>query len=179
MKKYQKDYKLIPYLQPNGKIKEKAEYTGKYYIARHSEAELRKIKRYSLTLTLCGMLAMAGAGMLNTNTGRVMYVALPYACLFFPVVFNLLGAVKFLTVGDKLEFAAYDKSVNRIRRSSIGQLVLSSITVIGSLCFFFFGEKTERIAEEIVFLGSMVLVFLCGIILLKSRMTGSYTVKED
>jgi hypothetical protein len=122
---------------------------------------------------------MIGAGLLNTSGSRVLYVAMPYVCLFFPVVFNVIGAVVLMSAGSKLEFAAYDKSINRIHKSSIGQLVISGITATGDICYLLFGSHTDQMRREMVFLICMVIVLLISILLLRVRKILNYELEKD
>jgi hypothetical protein len=179
MKKYYKDYKLVSRILQNGKLGQEIEYTGRHYICRLDKEELRKKKIYCLTLALCSDIALIGVGILNTSGSRVFYVALPYVCLFFPVVFCFMGAVRFITSGDRLEYAAYDRSVNRLRKSAVGQVILSGMAVAGDLCYLFFGKDREEILKEIIYLGGMALVLALGILLLRTRTAGIYEAREQ
>ena len=62
------------------------------------------------------------AGLLNTPSSRVFYVVLPYAILFFPGIYFVMGAFTFNRAPEKMEFPTYEKSIVRIRRSLRGMI---------------------------------------------------------
>lgn len=167
MKKYLKDYSLNPKAANNGKIKEDIEYIGKYYISGQDRKELGKYKRYCLLLALCGVVMLTGAGLLNTSGSRVFYIAVPYACQFLPAIFGLMGAIRLLRSDDRLEYAAYDKSVKRMYHSTVGVLILNIIVVIGDILFLLSGSGTGEMLSEIVFLTCMLILLLISLLFLK------------
>ena len=179
MKKYNKYYKLVTHYLPGGKVKQEIEYTGKHYICRFNKTEFRKRRVYFLTLTLCSTIIMMCAGLLDTSSSRVFYVAIPYVCLFLPIIFGLIGAINLITLDNKLEYAAYDKSIKRIHRASAGQLALSSITIIGDICYLFFAVNMDKLGKELIFLGGMIIVLVFGILLLRIRKMIIYEVEEN
>jgi hypothetical protein len=167
MKKYSKDYKLVPGTMKNGRLKEDVEYTGKYYVSRQSRTELSKKKTYSLLLSVCCVMILAGVGLLNTSGSRVFYIAVPYACMFLPSVFCMMGAVRSIRSGDRLEYAAYDKSIKRIFRSTVGSVIINVIVVIGDFRFLFSGLNSSEMRSEIIFLAGMFLLLLLSILHLR------------
>ena len=179
MKKYYKDYKLISKHLPNGKVRQEVKYDGNYYTCRLSETELRKKKVYYLALALCSNATMLGVGLLNTSGSRVIYVALPYVCLFIPTFFCLMGVLRFMVVGNKLEYATYDKSRNRIRRSTIGQIILSSVVALGDICYLLLSDNIEKLLRELFFLGGMILVLILSIRFLIIQKTIIYEIEES
>lgn len=178
MKKYYKDYKLVSKKMPDGKIKQVAVYIGKYYICRLNETEFRKFKLYFLTLVLCSGTAAIGAGFLNNPGSRVAYVALPYVSLFLPIVFSFLGTIGFITSGIKLEQAAYDKTKIRLYRSTIWQIVLSSIALLGDILFIIIEKDKDIISTELIFTGSMLLILVLNIIFLQLQKKVIYQVED-
>lgn len=177
MKKYIKDYKLVTKYLPNGRTKQTAEYTGKYYICRLSKTELIKKKLYHFTLVLCSGATVMGVGLLDTSGSRVVYVALPYVLLLFPVALSLIGVIRFATSGNRLNYEAYDKTKNRIHRSAIGQVGLSLLTIAGDLCYLFFG-RVEYLHKEIIFMMGIILTLFFGILLYKIQKKVIYEVEE-
>jgi hypothetical protein len=167
MKKYVKDYKLVTKLLPNGKTRNETEYIGEYYISRLSGKELTKRKVYCLALALCSDIMMIGIGLINTVGSRVAYVALPYVILFLPSVYCLMGAVRFITAKDKLEHTAFDRSVNRIRKSATGQIILSAIAVIGDIICLFSIKNLEKLFLEAIFLSGMIVILILSILMLR------------
>lgn len=153
-------------------------YDGNYYACRLSETELRKKKIHCLALALCSNATVLGVGLINTSGSRVIYVALPYVSLFIPTFFCLMGVLRFMVVGNKLEYATFDKSQNRIYRSTIGQIILSSVVALGDICYLLLYENIENLLREIVFLGGMLFVLIISLRLLIIKKTIIYEVEE-
>lgn len=177
MRKYKKYYKLDTQYLPDGKVKHEIEYTGKYYICRLDKNVFTKKKVYHLTLALCSVIIMAAIGFLDTSSSRVFYVAVPYACLFLPVIYNLMGAANLFRLENKLEFSAYDKSINRIYRSSAGQLALGGITAVGDIIYLF-SANADDYWGEYIFLGGMIIVLIFSALQLGIRKMNIYEVEE-
>jgi hypothetical protein len=178
MKKYYKDYKLVSKELPNGKSKQTAEYIGKYYICRLDETVLRRFKLYFLTLALCSGATAIGIGFLNNPGSRIFYVALPYASLFLPVMYSILGALGFITKGNKLEQAAYDKTRKRIYRSTVWQIILSSAAFAGDLIFIIIKKDRDIFLREAAFAGCLLLILVLNIIFIKLQKKVTYEVED-
>lgn len=176
--KHSKDYKLVSKELPNGKIKQVAIYTGKYYICMLNETEFRKFKFYFLTLALCSSITVIGIGFLNNPGSRVAYVSLPYVSLFLPMVYGLLGAIKFAISGLRLDQTAYDKSKIRIHRSTIWQIALSGITILGDTLFILFNKNMDMLYKELIFTGCMIFIFISNILYFKLQMKVAYQVED-
>jgi hypothetical protein len=178
MKKYYKDYKLVSKTLTNGKVKQVAEYIGKYYICQLSETDILKHKLYYLTLALCSGATAIGVGFLGIPGDKVAYVALPYVSLFLPIVFNLMGTILFAFSGNKLEQAAYDKTKIRIHRSTIWQIVLSCLASLGNIIFTFFKGNKDMYWKNWVFTGCMLLVLAINIVFLQLQKRVTYQVED-
>lgn len=176
MKKYYKDYKLVSKTLPNGKEKMVAEYIGKYYVCQLSEIKFIRFKFYFFALVLCSGATAMGIGFLNNPGSRVAYVALPYVSLFLPYVFCLIGTISFMLSSNKLEQAAYDKTKIRIKRSTIWQIVLSCLTIIGDIIYIL--TNKEMLHKELIFTGSILFILIINIIFLKLQKKVIYQVKD-
>lgn len=179
MKKYSKYYKLVTSNTPDGKTKQTAEYIGKYYICQLDEIKLKKVKLYFFALVLCSGATAIGAGFLNNPGSKVIYIALPYVSLFLPIVFAFLGTIKFMTAGNRLDQATYDKSKIRIFRSTIWQTVLSSMTIVGDIIFIFSRKSKDTIKNEFIFAGSMLVILSLNIVFLKLQKKVIYQVEDS
>jgi hypothetical protein len=179
MKKYFKDYNLVTESRENGISNQRAEYKGKYYICQLNKVETVKNKLYLFTLALCSGAVLIAVGLLNTSGSKIFYVALPYVGMFLPAVFSLLGIVRLITEGNRLEFVAYDKSRNRMYRSSITQIILSSLTIIGDICYFSIKENIMNQQREIIFLIGIICVLLFNILLFIILKKVIYKVEES
>lgn len=178
MKKYYKDYKLVSKTQPNGKLKQVAEYVGRYYICQLSESDFKRYKFYYLTLTLCSSATAIGLGFLNNPGSRIAYVALPYVSLFLPIFFMIIGTIGFIYSGNKLVQVAYDKTKIRIRRSTIWQIALSFLASIGNIIFTLNKGSADTLLKNWVFTGGMLLVLVLNIVFLQLQKRVTYGVED-
>lgn len=178
-KKFYKDYKIVTKELPNGKIKQVAEYIGKYYVCSLNEIELRKYKIYFLTLALCSSITVIGIGFLNNPGSRILYVSLPYVSLFLPMAYSLMGTVGFMTSGKRIELPKYDKTKMRIYRSTIWQIALSGITIGGDLIFFFLNKNIKMLQKEMLFVVGIILILVINIIFLQLQKKVIYQVEDS
>lgn len=178
MKKYYKDYKLVSRTLPNGKVKQVAEYIGKYYISCLSKTDLKKMKFYYLALVLCSSATAMGAGFLNNPGSRIVYVALPYVSLFLPIAYSLMGTIGFIRTDEKLTRVLYDKTKVRIRRATIWQILLSVLAILGDVVFILYRIDKNFLQKELVFLGCLVLVLLLNILFVQFQKRVVYQVED-
>lgn len=179
MKKYYKDYRLIPKKSSNGRVTQVTEYIGKYYICQLDEKSLRKFKFYFFALVLCSDTAAISIGFLNNPGSRVIYVALPYVSLFLPMFFSLLGTFKFITAGNKLEQAAYDKTKIRIHRSTVWQIVLSGMALAGDILYIITENDKDLLNEEWAFASGILLMLVFNIIFINLQKKVTYIAEEQ
>ncbi|NLL72299.1 MAG: hypothetical protein GX237_02080 [Clostridiales bacterium] len=178
MKKYYKDYKLVSKTLPSGRVKQVAEYIGKYYICQLSETNLRRYKSYYFALVLCSCTTAIGAGFINNPGSRIAYVALPHVSLFLPMVYNFIGTIGFMTSKSKLERGTYYKTKIRIRRSTIWQIILSSMAILGDIIYMIYGLDGNSVQKELVFTVCMVLILVINLIYLQLQKRVVYQVED-
>lgn len=178
MKKYYKDYKLVSKTLPNGKVKQVTEYIGKYYVCCLNDSELSRYKLYYLTLVLCSSATVIGVGFLNNPSSRIAYVALPYVSLFLPMAYSFIGTIGFISSKNKLEQATYNKTKIRIRRSTIWQMILSSITILADIVYMIFAVDDGLLLKELIFVGCMVFILVINISFLQLQKRVAYQVED-
>lgn len=178
MKKYHKDYRLASKTLSNGRIKQVAEYMGKYYICQLDEKKLIRYKIYYLILILCSGATAIGVGFLNHPGSRVVYVALPYVSLFLPIAFNLMGTIGFMYSDKRLEWVTYDKTKIRIRRSTICQIALSCMTCLGNIVFTLLKGSKDTLLINLAFTGGILIILALSIASLKLQQRVIYKVED-
>lgn len=167
MKKYYKDYKPITKVFPDGQKKQEMEYTGKYYNCQLTEDQLKRKKMQYIIFVFCITAIETVTGFLNNPGSRKFYVVLPYVGLFLPTIYSIIGTGIFAKSGTILEYAVYDKSRNRIYHSTVAQIVLGIMVIIGDICFILLEKNIHNTADELVFIMEMLLqVLLCILFLL-------------
>ncbi|MFT4143977.1 MAG: hypothetical protein QM644_05925 [Mobilitalea sp.] len=178
MKKYYKEYEIIPKSLKNGKVKKDIEYTGQYYSSHQDKAELYKYKLICLILIIVNFGVLIGLGFLKTSVSRIFYITIPYICLFLPAFYCLIGAIRLVTSSDKMEHVTYDRSLNRIVKSVTGQIFLCCVTIIGTIYFFAADKNLEGKQSNIIFFLGVVTVFILNVIIFFVRRKIVYKVEK-
>ncbi|MDI9508538.1 MAG: hypothetical protein GX319_01010 [Clostridiales bacterium] len=178
MKKNYKDYKLVWKTLPNGKTKQVAEYIGQYYVCQLTTKEFRRYKFYYLALVLCSGTIAIGAGLINNPGSKVAYVALPYVSLLIPITISFIGTIDFISSGIKIKQIEYVKTKLRIKRSTICQMVLSSLAGIGNIMLTISDNNEAGSWINGVFTGSMLLILIISIAFFSLQMKVNYRVED-
>lgn len=178
MKKYYKEYEVVPKSLKNGKVKKDIEYTGQYYISHQNKAELFNYKLICLVLTIVCFVVLIGLGFLKTSVSRIFYITIPYICLFLPAFYSLMGAIRLISSSDKMEHVAYDRSLNRMVKSVAGQMFLSLVTILGTIYYLVTDKSMEGKQNNNIFFLGIVLVLLINVVLLFVRRKIVYKVES-
>lgn len=166
--KYSKDYETHEETQGE-KTKKTLVYKGKYYKFDLSKEELKKMKIiYSI---FCGLtvLSFLIVGAQNTEGSRKFYIILPYIFTFLPIFYEIMGTIKLVTNKPKMTLVEYDTSVKRIRRSSIGILILSLSSSIGEIVFLIANKITDIRSLEFRFLSGILFMSLISFLFLQQQ----------
>lgn len=144
MKKYHKDY------EKNGK---ELRYVGDIYVLPQKTVK-RRIVLKNFLFCILYLLLIILAGLVNNIGSRNPFIALPYAFLFLPYAYMVMGSFSSLQLKERMERPAYDRSVGRIFRSCVGILCISLYLVPADIILLFLTEekKTVRAVDEAVFL---------------------------
>ncbi len=153
--KYRKDYEYQ--IEKQGKkTKKTLIYKGKYYKLDIQKDELNKIKiKYSI-FCLLTVLSFLFVGFQNTEGSRKFYIILPFIFTFLPIFYEIMGTIKFITNKPKMTALEYDTSIKRMKRSTIGILILSLSSSLGEIAFL--------IQNKIIDVTSLEYRFLSGIL---------------
>ena len=170
MKKYKKHYEVHPEVNQKGKIRHNVVYKGEYYRYDLDETQLKKMKRTYILLLAAASVIQIGMGLINNPGSRRFAVALPYVIGFLPLVYAWLGAVRIMTSPKKMSYVDYDMGCLRLKRSAIGALVCSLLTLLGELIFWFMERGEYSLYSEWLFLmGGLFLSLIFGGILRLQR----------
>lgn len=163
MKKYYKDYKPVTKVQTQGQLKQEVEYIGSYYYYKLTKEELKKKKiQYGIHELIIAMILL-GVGFLDNPGNRMFYVVLPYVGMFLPTAYSILGVILFIKSKNKMEYATFDKSRNRIYRSTIACIILGIMTIVGDFCFILLRAPSAKLGYELGFLAGMIAVVALSI----------------
>lgn len=134
-RKYTKDYRIEPYLDRNGRLRDRSVYCGAYFTFDAPLPEVRRtmwlLAGLNLFITVTVALPMAFA----CSYFRQFYLVLPQAFLFLPVYFTWAGLLRVYTAKDKVTREHRDKIVHRIPVASLFTLILSAVLGIGTVIY--------------------------------------------
>lgn len=143
----------------DGKEKKKYRYTGDYYIFDINRGEKKKIFIKNAVFCILYILLFILAGLVNNDGSRSLFIAVPYAFLYLPYVYLVMGTLSVRGMGERMEFIAYDKSLGRMKRSCTGILVIASYLCIADGIYAAGWGGEISLTHEIAFLCICILAF--------------------
>lgn len=159
---YVKDYEIQVKKDKTGKESKVAVYIGPWYRRSADEEMNRRLKRIYITMSVLIVLVFIGCGFVENAGNRNMINALAYACSCFPVVYNIIGLVAVLRLGERIERREYDMSLRRMKHSAVGIMMMYPIAVITEIVSLFTVDKEINIPTEILYLLLCGLMCLCA-----------------
>lgn len=135
-RKYVSDYRLEEYVTPDGRRRERRVYEGAYFRFALEQPKIRKFSLALLVQVFLEVLLFMPLLFNNTKIGRTVYVVLPMGFMLIPLY--QLGAVSYRLrkLAGKLTRQQRDLTDTRLRHSSAGLLVLTTIAVIGTIVYW-------------------------------------------
>lgn len=166
-KKYVEDYKLFLDKTSEGKVKEKLEYTGKYYWFNLDNKQMLRFKILFGSILMVELTLFILMGVINNDGSRILYVLLPYVCGIMP--FYYLISAFFAMPGKQMdmEYVQYDTSYVRSKKSAVGIMVCMALAGMGDIIFVVRNMAEIEIKKEFVFFLLSFLIFLLNFIFIK------------
>ena len=161
--KYKDDYKQVQSLGPDGKLRTVTFYEGSYYELPYDEKEFKKNKIICLFFSLLFLLIYLGAGFINPDSSKTVWIVFPYFFIFLPVAYNILGVINLLTLKTRMERAGYEESIIRMKNSSIAIMVLAIINIVLDLIFIVLNRSSINFVIEISYI-MLLLILIISII---------------
>ena len=163
---YKNDYDHRPERDAKGRFKDVFFYTGEYHELKFDLKTKKKIQGICLIFGVLMLAALIIPGLLNQPSSRSLMVCLPYVCMFLPLIFFFSGIFSFFQASLLLTRERFDKSVLRMKHSTIALLVLAVISVICEIVWLILNKGGEAPFKELVYLLShlplAVLVVIFG-----------------
>lgn len=104
---------------------------------------------------LVSLAIFVGMGLLNADSSRKLYVALPHMSLFLPAAMLIGDAYKLTVAKPNMQRAEYERGFLQMRRCTIAALVLSVILLVIQFIYILFGDSTTPRAEWVFALGTL------------------------
>ncbi len=167
MKRYITDYVQDFKEKSNGKVMQEVKYAGDYYEYSLTVTEYNKMRKVILIALVMSTVSYLPAGFLNNSGSFCFYVLLPYITIILPLTYLLRAYIRIPRELQKMEFAIYDKSYNRVKFSLVGIIATSLTTVIGDFIFIIRNFAEIAIIKEVVFCATITVMGIIAILLLR------------
>lgn len=156
---YVKDYEIQERVDKRGIVKKIPVYTGPRFVSVADEEMRHRLNRIYSAMSVLMIALFIGCGLIENVGNRNMVNALAYACSCFPVVYNCIGMVATLRLGEIAERREYDMSLRRMKHSAVGIMTLYPVAVIAEIVSLFTVENKGHIFSEILYF------LLCGMMI--------------
>ena len=134
-KKYVEDYQLFLDKTKSGKVKEKLEYTGKYYWFSLDDKQMLRFKIIFGSIIILELALFILMGVINNDGSRILYVLLPYVCGIMPFYYLISAFFSMPVKPVEMEFVQYDTSYVRSKKSAVGIMVCMALAGFGDIIF--------------------------------------------
>lgn len=156
---YVKDYEIQESMDNRGAVKKVPVYVGPWFVSVADEEMRHRLNRIYIAMSVLMIALFIGCGFVENAGNRNMVNALAYACSCFPVIYNFIGMVATLRLGEKAERREYDMSIRRMKHSAVGIMVFYPVAVIAEIVSLFTVEYKLNISVEVLYF------LLCGLMI--------------
>jgi hypothetical protein len=150
-KKYADDYVTIVTMDEKGNEKRETVYRGEYYEVSLDEPGLIRLKRGGVLLLGVTFALHVGTGFINNPGMYQMYVAIPYAIAFFPMLYTAEGILRLPREKRPYRRDEVGLSFHRIRIAGVMLLIFLAAGILGEAAYLIFAPGSN-IMEEYLFL---------------------------
>lgn len=159
--KYVKDYRMDTETTDAGKVKRKMVYTGPLYRWDTAEAELKKIRLSYLVLGIWGWGLFVGSMLFYSNLSRLIYVMLPFACLFLVLFYFSAGTYNLFFAKQPMRREIKDKTCDRIRASAFMGMLFSGGAFAGETAATMIFKEIFVTGDFLFMTATVLLFFIC------------------
>jgi hypothetical protein len=159
-RKYADQFELQTVKTQKG-VRKMVVYRGNYFLAKVPAEKLNRYKAALKGTSLAMATLFIGMGLVNNSGSRIFYVILPYAVLVLPIFFMLVSTITFGKTKDKLTVPEFDKTVGRIKTTSIVAFISAAAGVVGGLIYVLSGQSSTP-GREIIFTAGYAAIAVCA-----------------
>ena len=131
--RYKKDYDHRPEKDKKGRFKDEFFYKGDLHRIELTKEEKKKTAWLCLGAGILQLVLAALPGLVEHPSSRVLWVTLPYVCMFLPCFYYIFGALEFLGSGMELSNRQYDHSIGRMGNSSLLIAIIGVAAILAEL----------------------------------------------
>ena len=181
MRKYANDYESVDTEDEMGREKKTIVYRGQYFETSLDTEGLIRFKRISLLLLAIIISFHIGSGFVSNRGMYQMYIALPYALAFFPLLYLAEGILRLPKEKRKYQRMEMGHSFDRMRTSSYFLFAFLGAGLMGEIIFLvFFPENPQRLLDALFFVVELTaIVALYILITLQKRIRILPSEEED
>lgn len=179
--RYRDDYTSTSYMDASGKVVKGTCYRGDMYVLPMDTKEKRRTGLVNLGFSLLFAVLFAAGGMVNQDSSHTFWIVFPYIFIFLPIGYFFLGAVSYFGTPVRMERAAYDGSLQRMKHSCLGAMVMTGISGVLDIVYLLLYHDSIQVHRECVYLLCHVLFLLAavGYGRLYDRMYSGLTVEKS
>lgn len=141
-RKYMKDYKIEYDETPEGRLKARAVYTGRYYTFIDTDEKVRKTAKYFALLLSVAWIAFLAPFFWISAAARTFYIVLPHVSCLLPMMGMSAATANLWTEKPPLTQEKRDRISRRAPISALLMVLLSCVASAGFIILLFVGPET-------------------------------------
>lgn len=134
-----------------------------FHILPFDEKGKKKTNYFQLLYVFLMTVILFLVGMINQDSSRTFWIVYPYFFLFLPLIYLWRGVLGYVSCGVRISGNAYARSIQRIRRSAWGGIVLTAIAIACDVVFLVLYHGQIRVGRELVYLVGLLVYLVSGI----------------
>ncbi|MEN8240803.1 MAG: hypothetical protein ABFS17_02690 [Chloroflexota bacterium] len=162
-KKYSDDYEVVVKEDEKGREKRTAVYRGDYFEVDLDQKGIVQFKNTCLLLISLIIVFHIGAGFVTTQGANQFYISLPYAFVYFPMIYLADSIWRCPKENRKFTRKEIGLSYERIKTTSHIVLSFLLIGIAGEIIFLLFFSDVVNYGMDYLYLALEILV---GILIL-------------
>lgn len=167
--RYKEDYVIKEEVLKDGKHKkETVVYQGEFYDLQVSSKQKQKTTVCMFAGILLSLLIFVLVGSLNNEGSRIIYIMIPYVCLFLSFYYELTGCFLLSRVKQKMTKLEYQNSLLRLKKSSMSGIILGFMSILGEILTVFYGDFEFMNQKELIFISGLLLITVSNIVVQKN-----------
>ena len=131
--RYKKEYDHRPVKDDKGRFRDEFYYKGEVHRIGLSKEEKKKAGLRCLGTGILQLVLAALPGLVDHPSSRILWVTLPYVCIFLPCFFYIFGASEYLGNGMELSHRQYDHSIGRMGNASLVIAIIAIVSMLADL----------------------------------------------
>jgi hypothetical protein len=166
-KRYRNQYESLAKIDSStGKETRVYKYTGKYYRFAAEKRLVHTAWRWIMFCTGLFWIGFIAGGLMNAPGSRSIWVLPFFLFSVFPGFYAALGVWNLFRLPEYITFPQKRNSLDSVKNSAWGIVVLSFLASAGSLIILLSGAASGQEAEEFTFLGLSMLRLAAGLSML-------------